>query len=258
VTTPDIPIYPDLKGKAALIIGGSQGIGAETARMLVAQGTRVAISSRNKNNVEAMVDELRAAGGEAIGVVADGSVPEDVERIRDEVTSAIGPIDVLAAFVGGGGDPVPFETIGLDAWRATIDLNLTSTYLALHTFVPGMIEHGGGSIITMASTAGRLAGQAASSYAAAKAGVGMLTKHLARELGDRGIRLNCIAPSLVMTESKEAQIPADRLPQIVKLFPLGRIGRPADCALATLFLASDSSSWLTGLTIDASGGRIII
>jgi 3-oxoacyl-[acyl-carrier protein] reductase len=258
VTIPSIPTYPDLAGKAALVTGGSQGIGAETCRMLVAQGTRVALASRNKDNVEARVEELRAAGGEAVGIVADGSVPEDVERMRDEVESSIGPIDVLAAFVGGAGDPVPFEQIGLDAWRSTIDLNLTATYLALHTFLPGMMERGHGSVITMASTAGRLAGHAAASYAAAKAGVLMLTRHLAREVGEHGVRINCISPSAVMTESQEGRIPEEKRAQVISLFPLGRLGTPADCALATLFLASESSSWLTGLTIDVAGGRLIL
>lgn len=256
--TSTVPTYPDLAGRAALVTGGSRGIGAETARLLAANGVRVVAVGRDKAALEATVAGLRDAGGEAFGIAADCTDPAELERLREEAERAVGPIDVLCAFVGGGGDPVPIERMTLEQWRSVLDLNLTSTFLAVHTFLPGMIERGAGSIITMASTAGRLPGGAASSYAAAKAGVLMFTRHVAGEVGRHGVRVNCLSPSAIMTESQQERIPADRIPMIVKQFPLGRIGVPADVAQAALFLASDSSSWLTGLTIDVAGGRIMI
>src|SRR5207237_1255759 len=109
-----------------------------------------------------------------------------------------------------------------------------------------------------ASSAGRLPGLAAAPYAAAKAGILMLSRHLAQEMGMHHIRVNCLAPSSVMNERMEQAMSAEQWQQVAKLFPLGRIGVPDDVALATLFLVSDSASWLTGVTLDISGGRIIV
>ncbi|GAA1991350.1 SDR family NAD(P)-dependent oxidoreductase [Kitasatospora viridis] len=252
------PVYPDLIGRTALITGASRGIGAETARALAANGVRVVLAARDKSAVEETAEAIRAAGGSAVGFAADCTEQAELERLRELATEAVGPIDVLGAFVGGGGDPVPIERMDLAQFRSVVDLNLTSTFLAVQTFLPSMIERRRGSIITMASTAGRLPGFAAASYAAAKAGVLMFTRHVAGEVGKHGVRVNCVSPSAIMTESQRERIPADRLPMIVKQFPLGRIGEPVDVAQAALFLASDASSWLTGLTIDVAGGRIMI
>ncbi len=139
-----------------------------------------------------------------------------------------------------------------------IDANLTATFLTVKSFLPGMIERQRGSIVTMASTAGRLPGGASAVYAAAKAGVVMFSRHIANEVGKYGIRVNCVAPSSILTERTRRQIPEAQQQQMKAMFPLGRLGIPEDVALATLFLASDSSSWLTGLTLDITGGRIMI
>ncbi|MEV7923792.1 SDR family NAD(P)-dependent oxidoreductase [Kitasatospora sp. NPDC088779] len=257
MTTP-LPTYPDLAGKAALVTGGSRGIGAETAKALAANGVKAAVVGRDRSAVDRTVGEIRAAGGTAVAMTADCTDPADLVRLRAQAEQSVGPIEVLCAFVGGGGDPVPIEQMSLEHWHSVVDLNLTTTFLAVQTFLPGMIERGGGSIITMASTAGRLPGGAAASYAAAKAGVLMFTRQVAQEVGRYGVRVNCLAPSLIMTESQQERIPAEKLPLIVRQFPLGRAGVPADVAHAALFLASESSSWLTGLTIDVAGGRIML
>jgi 3-oxoacyl-[acyl-carrier protein] reductase len=119
-----------------------------------------------------------------------------------------------------------------------------------------MVERGHGSIITMASSAGRIPSQANAAYAVAKAGVVMLTRHLAHEVGPKGVRVNCIAPSSILTERTEKLIPDETKQQIAALHPLGRMGTPDDVANTALFLASDASSWLTGITIDVAGGRV--
>jgi 3-oxoacyl-[acyl-carrier protein] reductase len=178
-------------------------------------------------------------------------------RANELVTRQLGPVDILVAFAGGGGEPMPFLKLTEAKWRAVIDDNLTSTFLCIKTFAPAMVERKRGAIVTMASSAGRLPGLAAPPYAAAKAGVVMLTGHLAKELAPQGIRINCVAPSAVMNP-RLAQVPEDKLREIAAGFPLGRIGTPDDVGLATLFLASESSSWITGVTIDISGGRIIV
>ncbi len=122
----------------------------------------------------------------------------------------------------------------------------------------GMIERGRGSIVTMASSAGRLPSQASAAYAAAKAGVVMFSRHVANEVGQHGVRVNCLAPSSVLTERVERLMPEETQRQVAAMHPLGRMGTPEDVALATLFLASESSSWITGVTLDVAGGRIMV
>jgi 3-oxoacyl-[acyl-carrier protein] reductase len=125
----------------------------------------------------------------------------------------------------------------------------------LKAFLPGMVERGRGSIVTMSSLAGRLAATGAPApYSAAKAGVVMLTREVAAQYGPHGIRANCVAPSTIRTDRN---MPAGYLERMTALHPVGRLGIPADVASAALFLASDASSWLTGVTIDVAGGRFM-
>jgi len=142
-------------------------------------------------------------------------------------------------------------------WRKVVDDNLVATFLTIQTFAPAMVERRRGCIVTMASSAGRQAGLASSAYAAAKAGVVMLTGHLARELGPQRVRVNCVAPSAIATE-RLARLPEEKLREIAAGFPLGRIGTPEDVALTTLFLASEGAGWITGVTVDIAGGRVIV
>ena|SRR5438874_1638693 len=126
----------------------------------------------------------------------------------------------------------------------------------------GIHERGRGSVVTLASTAARFSGGerigAPTKYAAAKAGVVRLTRDVAREVAHRGVRVNCVSPSTILTERLQAMIPEDRNEQMTAMHPLGRLGTPEDVALATLFLASESSSWITGVTLDVAGGQIML
>ena len=254
-----IPTYPDLPGRVALVTGGSRGIGAATARMLAANGVKVAVNARSQPGIDGIVDELRAAGGEAIGIRADARVLADVERTRDEVESELGPIDILLPFAGGFGAFTPIDQTTEAQWREVIDWNLTSTFLAVRAVVPGMIERESGTIVTMASNGGRYLDKLlTASYAAAKAGVVQFTRHVAKELGQHGIRVNSIAPATVTSERVERIMDDEALRKVAEMSPLGRIGTPEDCALATLFLVSDSAGWLTGITLDVAGGRIML
>jgi 3-oxoacyl-[acyl-carrier protein] reductase len=133
-----------------------------------------------------------------------------------------------------------------------------ATFLTLKAFMPGMVGRGGGSVVTMASSAGRLPTQAPTAYAAAKAGVMMLSRQVAGEVGPHGVRVNCLAPDSILTERTRSHMSEDQVRQWAEAFPLGRMGAPEDVALATLFLASESSSWLTGVTLDVAGGKIML
>ncbi|TDD23718.1 SDR family NAD(P)-dependent oxidoreductase [Nonomuraea diastatica] len=246
-------MYPDLEGKVALVTGGSGGIGSETARVLAGQGMRVVVNGRDPVAIENVV---RSIGGTAIGVAADTTDPAAVELMREEVERRLGPVDVLAVFAGGGtGRPRPIDQMSEDDWHATVHANLTSTFLVIRSFLPGMRRRGSGSIITMASLAARTPTPASVAYTAAKAGVIALTRQLAHELGPAGIRANAVAPSTIMTDRLEERMPQELQDRVLAEHPLGRLGTPLDVANVTAFLASGVSSWITGLTIDVAGGK---
>jgi len=254
-----IPTYPDLAGRVALVTGGSKGIGAATCRVLAANGVRVAVGGRSQAGIDAVVAELREVGADAIGVSADVGETGQIERMHSKVRSELGPVDILLPFAGGFGAFTPVEEISAEEWREVIDANLTSTFLTVSAIVPSMIERRRGVIVTMSSNGGRYLDKLlTASYAAAKAGVIQFTRHIAKELGPHGIRANTIAPATVSSERIERIMdPASRA-RVAEMSPLGTMGTPMDCALATLFLVSDSARWLTGVTLDVAGGRIML
>jgi 3-oxoacyl-[acyl-carrier protein] reductase len=255
------PVYPDLAGKVAVVTGSSRGIGAATARALARNGVRVVVNGRDDDAVNVTTQMIRDAGGEATGVVADAGQPDGLERLREQAQRAYGPVDILGAFVGGSGrPPEPITDIPRADWQATLDLNLSAPFLALREFLPSMTARGSGAIVTLASAAARLAGGpsgAPTAYAVAKAGLVRLTQEAAREGGPHGVRVNCVVPSTILTERLERLIPVDLKEQMTRMHPLGRLGTPADVASAVLFLASDSASWITGVTLDIAGGQVM-
>jgi len=254
-----IPTYPDLAGRVALVTGGSQGIGAETCRALAANGAGVAVNARSQPAIDALVAELREGGADAIGIAADVGEMAAVERVHDQVRSELGPVDILLPFAGGFEAFTPIEEISVEEWREVIDANLTSTFLAVSAVVPSMIERRRGVIVTMSSNGGRYLDKLlTASYAAAKAGVIQFTRHLAKELGQYGIRANSIAPATISSERVERIMDEPSRARVADMSPLGTMGTPLDCALATLFLISDSARWLTGVTLDIAGGRIML
>ena len=254
-----VPRYPDLAGKVALVTGGSKGIGAAAVRALAANDARVAVNGRDEAALAAIVDEIAEAGGEAIVAPADVCSFEAVESMRERIEAKLGPVDVLVAFAGGFGAYTPVQGITEDEWHAVIDSNLTSTFLTVKAFLPGMIERRRGAIVTMASNAARfLDSTLTASYAAAKAGIAMFTRHVAREVGPYGVRANCIAPATTMSERIERILTEEQRAELSAKSPLGRLGVPEDSAMATLFLASESAGWLTGVTLDVAGGRVML
>ncbi|MFJ6774603.1 SDR family NAD(P)-dependent oxidoreductase [Kitasatospora sp. NPDC091257] len=250
--------YPDLAGRVVVIAGGSRGIGAETARAFARQGAAVAVLGRDEAALKEVAGELRAEGARALGLVADCTDATALGSAAARIEQDLGPVDVLAAFAGGDGYPVPTVRETEEHWRAVLDGNLTATFLTVQAFLPGLLARGSGSIVTMASTAGRLPSGASAAYATAKAGVLMFTRHLALEVAGEGVRVNAVAPGAVRTERTAAQMPPEVQAAVAAAHPLGRLGEPVDIASAVLFLGSDASSWITGQTLDVSGGRVIL
>jgi 3-oxoacyl-[acyl-carrier protein] reductase len=221
--------YPELRGKVAVVTGGSRGIGLETAARLARNGASVGIVARGARAVDDAVAWIEAAGGgRAVGVAADATSLEATERIHERTESELGGVDFLAAFAGSGtARPGPVQELSEDEWHSTVDGNLTATFLTLKTFLPGMIERRAGSIVTMASAAGRTPTPAAPApYAAAKAGIVMLTRHVASQVGQYGVRVNCLSPSTVLTERTSQRMPEEVKQRLTALHPLGRLGEP--------------------------------
>lgn len=255
--TLEAPTYPDLAGKVAVVTGGSGGIGAATCRLLTANGVKVAVNGRDEAKIGTVVDVIQSAGGETLGVAADCTDFAAVEWMRKHVEEKLGPIGVVAAFAGGGrARPGPVAQTTEEEWHSTLGANLTATFLTLKSFLPGMVERGGGSIVTMASSAARFPTGAPAPYAAAKAGVVVLTSQVADEVGKYGVRANCLTPHTVLVERTRRFMPEEQQRSIAAGIPLRRLGTPEDVALATLFLASESSSWITGVTLDVAGGKV--
>lgn len=261
-------MYPELDGTIVVVTGGSRGIGADTARAFAAEGARVAVIGRDAAALDQVAEET---GG--IGVTADVTDLAAVEAARRRIEDELGPAGVLCAFAGGGiARPGPTAAMTEDEWRSVLDGNLTATFLTVKSFLPGMQERKAGSIITMSSSAGRLPTNlpgggaremgnpwgAVVAYEAAKAGVQALTRHVAAEAGADGVRANCLAPGTIRTERIARYMPPDVQRAVAASHPLGRLGETRDVAGAALFLASGQSSWLTGLTVDVAGGRVML
>ncbi len=154
--------------------------------------------------------------------------------------------------------PGPLEGISEEGWRASVDANLTATFLTLKSFLPGMKERKSGNIITISSAAARRpSSRSPIPYTAAKAGIQVMTQIVAEQAGPFGIRVNCIAPETILTERNEQQIPDATKQELVGMHPIKRLGTPEDVAETALFLASDQAGWITGIILDVAGGSVL-
>jgi 3-oxoacyl-[acyl-carrier protein] reductase len=249
--------FPDLYGRVAVVTGASRGIGAAVALMLARNGAKVALVARDACALDEVRERIWDQGGQAIAAPADCTDPAALRAAAVDVAEQLGPVSVLAALAGGGGRPAPSMSMPLETWNQVLASDVTSTFATIQAFAPTMLQRRFGSIITMSSAAGRSPSQANVAYAVAKAGVVMLTKHLAAELAPMGVRVNCLAPSAVHNEKMDAAMSPEQLAGLGRSFPLGRIGEPDDVAAATAYLASDASAWMTGVVLDLNGGRVM-
>ena len=248
-----------LSGKIAVVTGSSRGIGAAIARLFAQEGASVAIHGRDETALSAVHADIERAGGRAIRIVADVTNLDEIEALRVQVERQLGPVDILVANAGGNpSPPAPVESMSEATWRATVDANLTATFLTVKSFLPGMKARNAGTIITISSAAARRPHPGSPiAYAAAKAGIQIFTQDVAAQVGPHNIRVNCIAPEIILTERNRTVIPAAQQQQLADLHPMRRLGSPEDVARAALFLASPASAWITGVVLDVAGGAVM-
>jgi dehydrogenase/reductase SDR family member 4 len=246
-----------LSGKVALITGGSRGIGRACALALAEAGADVVVSSRKQADLDVVAGEIKAKGRKGLAIAAHVAKKEDQKKLVDQVVKEFGRIDIL--FNNAGTNPYPGDLLKAEewAWDTTMNVNLKGPFFLAQLVARVMKEKGGGAIINTASVAGLRSGGLAI-YGVTKAGLIMLTKCMAREWGQYGIRVNAIAPGVIQTRLSEAlwKDPAIGAAAI-KRHPLGFIGVPDDVAGAVLYLASDAARYVTGETIVIDGGAMV-
>lgn len=249
-----------LKDRVALVTGSSRGIGAGIARLFAQEGAKVVVHGRDANALSSVQAEIEQAGGKAMHIAADITNFGEIESMRHQIEETLGPVDILVANAGENlVMPGPLEEISEEGWHATVDINLTATFLTIKSFLPGMKERKSGSIITISSAAARRpTARSPIPYAAAKAGIQILTQILAAQAGPFGIRANSITPETILTERNQQRIPAEQKQMLLDMHPIKRLGTPEDVAHAALFLASDNSAWITGIILDVAGGSVMV
>lgn len=242
-----------LAGKTALITGATRGIGRAIALRFAAEGADVAFTYRSQHEAaQSLVSELEAMGVRAKAYTSDAASYEDAHKVVEDVKAEFGKIDVLVNNAGITKDGLMMR-MDEAQWDAVIDTNLKSAFNFIHACTPIMARQRSGSIISMSSVVGVSGNAGQCNYSASKAGLIGLTKSMAKEMGPRGIRANCIAPGFIATDMTGA-LPENVRQEWEKQIPLRRGGTPEDVAGVALFLASDLSTYVTGQVVNCCGG----
>ncbi len=249
-------------GKVALVSGAGSGIGRATALAFAAHGARVAVADIDRTKAEAVVAEIAAAGGTAIGIVADAGTPAGIETMIGGAVRAFGGLDILHNNAFGqpalppGRSRLAFTgDVDEAVWTHTIELGLTGVFRAMKRAIPELLARGGGAIVNTASISGLFADFAIGAYNAAKAGVINLTRVAAIEYAARGIRVNCVCPGAIDTPLLRPSLAIPGFAEATTaMIPMRRLGRPEEMAACVLFLASDLASYVTGAALVADGG----
>jgi NAD(P)-dependent dehydrogenase (short-subunit alcohol dehydrogenase family) len=252
----------DFTGKTAVVTGAASGLGAEVAKAFAQAGANLAIIDLNADGIQKKAEELSGNAGKVVGYACDLTDFDAVQETGKKIEAEFGQIHVLCNIAGANPASVNKKIIEQDkkGWDTVINLNLNIPFNCIRAIVPGMVEHKYGKVVNISSVAGVMGGglMGKGAYAAAKAGVIGLTKVLAREVGEYGVNVNCVAPGMHFTplvqELNSDEGARDTIQRIVDNLPLHTGGDPADLAQLFLFLASDSAKFMTGDIICCDGG----
>ena len=247
----------NLTGHVALITGSSRGIGKAIALTFAAAGAKVVVTSRKIESCQAVVDEIKTAGGEAIAVACNVSHKEQVEALVQETQSKLGDISVVVCNAASNPAYGPMADLDDKAFDKIMATNVGANIHLVNLVAPGMATRGVGSVILLSSIAGVMGSKTIGAYALSKAADIQLARNYAVDLGAQNIRVNAILPGLIRTEFSTVLWEGERGQRFVDRTPLGRLGEADDIAGVALFLASDASKFVTGQGIVADGGVTI-
>lgn len=241
-----------LSGKTAIITGGASGIGQATARLFAQEGANVVIADFSEAGQE-VADRLQEDGHRAIYMKVDVTEEKDIEALIERAVHTYGQLDIMFANAGVANDDAA-DSLSLEKWQRTLDVNLTGIFLSDKYAVIQMLKQGtGGAIINTASIHGHAAKAGVTAYGSSKGGVVMLTQTLGIQYASRGIRVNAVCPGYIDTPLLKA-LPPEAKQKLVDLHPIGRLGSAEEVAKAVLFLASDDSSFVVGSSLMVDGG----
>ncbi|BFZ19388.1 hypothetical protein BsWGS_22426 [Bradybaena similaris] len=244
-----------LAGKVAVVTASTEGIGFAIARRLAQDGAKVMLSSRKQQNVDKAVKELRAENLNVAGIVCHVAKKEDRQRLFQETVGKFGGIDILVSNAAVSTYFGPTLKTPEDSFDKMFDINVKSSFMLCQEVVPEIEKRGGGSLVLVSSIAGFVPFESIGVYSITKTALLGIVKVLAPELAARNIRINGLAPGIIETRFSQALTSSEAAKDaILKGIPLGRLGRPEDCAGAVAYLVSDDSSWVTGETIVVAGG----
>jgi NAD(P)-dependent dehydrogenase (short-subunit alcohol dehydrogenase family) len=245
-----------LKDRVAIVTGGGTGIGRAIALELAELGADVVVASRDLQHLEPTAVEIRGLGRRSLAVPTDIRVPAQVEALVEQTVAHLGRIDIHVNNAGGQ-YPGPAEELSAEGWRSVIDLNLNGTFYCAQAAARQMMRTGGGAIVNIVASFGLRGTPGLAHSAAARAGVVNLTRTLALEWAKHNIRVNAVAPGVIMTEGalSEMLISPETIERIERAIPLKRLGTPEDVAHVVTFLVSDAAAYITGETIAADGGN---
>ncbi len=242
-----------LENKVAVVTGAGRGIGAAIALTLAKEGAKVVVNySRSAEAAEAVVTQIRAAGGEAVTLQANVGVMSEAEALLKTANEMFGRVDILVNNAGITRDKLILRMTEED-WDAVLDTNLKGAFLCCKTAAALMVKQKSGVIVNVGSVIGKAGGAGQVNYSASKAGLVGLTKSLAKELGSRNVRVNAVAPGFIETEMTEVLKPEYR-DAILKQIPLGRLGASEDVARVVAFLCSEDAAYIQGEVISIDGG----
>lgn len=248
-----------LQNKVAIVTGASAGIGRETAKLFAAEGARVVVGARRQAELDSLVSEIVAAGGQAVAVAGDVRDESFHEALVRAAVDTYGRLDVAFNNAGVLGEMGPSTGVSAEGFADTISINLTASFLAAKHQIAEMVKHGGGSVIFTSTFVGySFSFPGVAAYAASKSGLIGLTQTLAAEFGPQQVRVNAVLPGAVETDMyRDMNDTADKQASITSLHALKRVAQPAEIARSMLYLASDDASFVTGTAALLDGGASI-